>query len=234
MILMEKERVFVANFKSPLGIMGQVLPQWVDYFVKQRELLSNNFNKIIVAPPFPYLREMKAAMKDKNLPIALAAQDVSSHEPGSYTGEISASLLKECGVDYVIIGHSETRNENCLTPLKIREKIEQAQKHNIIPIVCVRNVEEAMASISPDFEGIIAYEPECAIGSGKPISPKMAEKVCKKIKKSYPNAKILYGGSVNRENVTVYIGKPNINGVLVGRHSVDPEFFGKILRKISQ
>jgi len=227
-----KEKIFVANFKS-LGVMAQALPLWMDYIRKNQRILSKN-NHLIVAPPFLYLSEADRIIKKRKIKVDLAAQDVSQYEPGNHTAKISAPMLKECGVKYVIIGHSETRNENHLTNIEIQGKIQQANKHEIIPIVCVRNILEAKKSIvDSQFNGIVAYEPESAIGTGQPAQPDEVEKICLQIKKQFPKARILYGGSVNGENVGRYINLPSIDGVLIGQKSADPSFFSQIIRASS-
>jgi len=222
------EKIFVANFKS-LGLMAQALPQWVGYFSEHRNLLASK-NKVIVAPPALNIESMINRIKEAYLPMAVAAQDVSMDKPGPQTGKISAESLAEIGVKYVIIGHSETRKAHSLTNSDIRNKIKRSRENNLIPIVCVKDTHQARLSMSDrDFDGIIAYEPIQAIGTGEAISSKEAEKVYQEIKKSFPQAKILYGGSVNKDNVLDFL-KAGFDGVLVGQKSADPEFFGRIIK----
>lgn len=227
-----REKIFVANFKE-LGLMAQVLDKWVNYFVEHRKLLSLK-NKIIVAPPTLGIMYMNEKLRSKHLSITMAAQEVSAYEEGNYTGETSAKSLVEEGVKYVIVGHSETRILRHLTDAEVWKEAQQAQSHHLTPIVCVENIKQAAFSINdPDFDGIIAYEPTYAIGTGVPIRLNDVEKTCGDIKRLYPKARILYGGSVLDKNVKDIINIPNIDGVLVGRLSANPEFFGKIIQEVS-
>jgi triosephosphate isomerase (TIM) len=223
-----KERIFMANFKSA-GVVAQAMPEYLRYFSRRKQLLAHH--KVIVAPTAVDISEMKLGILSKNLTIELACQKVSRFGPGSYTGEISAEKLASRGARYAIIGHSEARKIDNLTNDIVWQQAQRAMENNIIPVICVKSIRQAHLSIKdPEFNGIIAFEPLTAVNSENPMDPIDVEKVCNRIKHYYPKAKILYGGSVNEENVQNYIRLPSISGVLIGKKSADAGFFGKIIQ----
>ena len=206
--------------------------QWFRNFLEE----TNTLNKIIVALPTPYL----ASFSDCS--ISIAAQNVSSFDSGSFTSQVSAEMLKDCGIDYCIIGHSESRNLLNETNEDIFNKYNQLSKNSIKPILCVgesidvREDNETSSFITDQlnfFSGkgedvIIAYEPIWAIGSGLIPAASDINEVCELIKSLVTNAKILYGGSVNEKNAFHLMNNSNIDGLLVGGASLDPKEFANI------
>ena len=206
--------------------------QWFRKFLEE----TNTLNKVIVALPTPYL----TSFSDCN--ISIAAQNVSPFDSGSFTSQVSAEMLKDCGIDYCIIGHSESRNLLNETNEDIFNKYNQLSKNSIKPIICVgesmdvREDNETSSFItdqlnffsSKDEDVIIAYEPIWAIGSGLIPAVSDINEVCELIKSLVTNAKILYGGSVNEKNATHLLNNSNIDGLLGGGAALDPKEFANI------
>lgn len=215
-------------------------------------LIGKNKISLIICPPFIYI-DFLSKIKSN---IILGAQDCHWENSGSFTGEISPLMLKNLGVKYVILGHSERRwimNED---GKMINKKVKAALRQNLIPILAigerVRNIGYENVLINQLIEGleglnkndiekiIIAYEPVWAIGSGLADKPQDTIKVIKliqgflnskfKMKKSTP--KILYGGSINSENVVDFVKEPLIDGLLIGGASVDKEEFLRVINII--
>ena len=179
----------------------------------------------------------------------LGAQDVSPHDWGAYTGETSALQLKELDVRYVIVGHSERRTYQNETDTLVAQKAKKAIEHGIIPIVCVgealeiRNQNEHIAFTLNALQGslqgvdivhptdlVIAYEPVWAIGTGKTATPEDAEEMSAAIREflrerflNGQDVPVLYGGSVNPQNIREICDQANVNGCLVGGASLDLE-----------
>lgn len=197
-------------------------------------------NKIIMCLPFTLL-------SGENQGVTTGAQDVSNHENGAYTGDISATMLKEMGAQYVIVGHSERRLYHNETNEQIKEKATMAIKSGIIPIVCVgETMEEKNAghtisvikkmlleSIPNNGEFIVAYEPRWAIGSG--ITPTTNE-IVTAVKAVFDSLNtpmpILYGGSVTADNARDIISIPYVDGLLIGGASLKSDTFLPIIKSI--
>ncbi|SUO94523.1 triose-phosphate isomerase [Suttonella ornithocola] len=203
--------------------------------------------------PAVFLHQAHAAgLKD------LAGEDVSAHEKGAYTGEISAEMLKEAGCRYCIIGHSERREMHGEDETLLQAKWEQLKAQGIIPVYCLGESEaeydngETQAAIERqlapmldaglvDENTVIAYEPVWAIGTGKAATPEYAQKVHEQIRQMIAakcaniadKVRILYGGSVKPENAGELIAKADIDGFLVGGASLQVDAFGKIIEAIS-
>lgn len=181
--------------------------------------------EVIVCPPFTLLEKVSWLIGSKNLEIKAGSQDISKFDEGSFTGEVNGKMLKNT-VDYVIIGHSERRDKFAETDEDVASKVLLAKKYDLTPIVCVQNEFIPI----PEDVGIVAYEPVFAIGSGHPDTPQNADEVARKIKEKNTNIRdVLYGGSINPENVKSFTEKENISGVLVGSKSLDPVQFARII-----
>ncbi len=205
---------------------------------------------IAVCVPYVYLSDVQAEIK--NTPLALGAQNIADQEAGAYTGEISASMLNECGCEYALVGHSERRSYYGDTDESVATRFCQAQKGGLIPVLCIgETLEEResdttfavidkqlnavieMAGIDALANSVIAYEPVWAIGTGKTASDEQAQEVHKYIRgqiaaKSQTVAskiQILYGGSVKPENAKAIFAMPDIDGGLIGGASLDAASF---------
>jgi len=223
-------KIIIANFK--MNGTRPFINKWFSKFLEETKTL----NKVIVALPTPYL----TSFSDCN--ISIAAQNVSSFDSGSFTSQVSAEMLKDCDIDYCIIGHSESRNLLNETNEDIFDKYNQLSKNSIKPIICVgepMNVREDNQTSSfitdqlnffssKEEEIIIAYEPIWAIGSGLIPGVSDLNEVCELIKSLVTDAKILYGGSVNEKNAFHLMNNSNIDGLLVGGASLDPKEFANI------
>ncbi|WP_046216261.1 triose-phosphate isomerase [Paenibacillus wulumuqiensis] len=205
----------------------------------------------VICAPFTNLPALVEAVKGTS--IKIGAQNLHFEDNGAYTGEISGVMLKDLGVDYVIIGHSERRQYFAETDEIVNKKVQAAFRHGLTPIVCVgEKLEEREADQTKDvckvqtegaFAGlsadqakatVIAYEPIWAIGTGKSSTSADANEVISYIRgvvkdlynEEVANAvRIQYGGSVKPENVKEYMGQSDIDGALVGGASLQPESY---------
>ncbi|MCX5713076.1 MAG: triose-phosphate isomerase, partial [Candidatus Omnitrophica bacterium] len=228
----------------------------------KRELydLGSDTVDIVICPPFTSLSEAAEVILDSN--IALGAQDIFWQEEGAFTGEVSPLMLKDAGVKYVIIGHSERRQFFNETNDTVNKKIKAALKHGLIPIMCVgESLKEREAnltfkvledhvtnglkdlSIEQVQKVIIAYEPVWAIGTGKTATPAQAQEAHKYIrdlviklynKTTGESLRIQYGGSVKPENTKELMSQPDVDGALVGGASLKVDSFSNIVKSSSE
>lgn len=205
----------------------------------------------IVCAPFPYLQALVA--KTAGTDLAVAAQNMHFEESGAFTGEVSPIMLKDLGVSYVVLGHSERREYFAETDETVNKKAHAAFKHGITPIVCVgETLEQREANQTMDLvadqvkkalaglteaqvkETVIAYEPIWAIGTGKTATSEQANEVCTHVRKVVAEAvsseaaeavRIQYGGSVKPANIDELLGQSDIDGALVGGASLEADSF---------
>lgn len=209
---------------------------------------------VLIAPPFTALAAVAHEISTAPRPVELAAQNMHFEASGAFTGEISAAMLRESGVGWVILGHSERRHIFGETDTMVAKKVVSAMRAGLRPIVCVgETLEEREAgqtlevvqkqvlafrgalAENPAF-GVIAYEPVWAIGTGKVARAEDAQEVHALIRKLLAAAedelaattRILYGGSVKPDNAQGLLGQPDIDGALVGGASLDAAGFAKI------
>jgi len=176
---------------------------------------------VVICPPFVYLSSLRAN----------GAQDVFWQDKGAFTGEISPLMLKNLGVKYVIVGHSERRKHCQETNEMIEKKLKAAWQHNLKPILCIDKLSQVPKSIKRNL--IIAYEPLFAIGTGKACSPQKAKKTRLAIEKVVGSrVPILYGGSVNPQNAKDYIKEAGFHGLLIGGASLNSKEFVDIVKKV--
>jgi triosephosphate isomerase (TIM) len=214
--------------------------------------------EVVVVPPFTDLRSVQTLVDGDRLSIGYGAQDVSTHDDGAYTGEISASMLAKLGCSYVVVGHSERREHHAESDETVNAKAKKALEAGMTPIVCVgeglevrsagRHVEHtleqldgSLAGLTPEQVGglVVAYEPVWAIGTGEVATPDDAQEVCSAIRGRVAEAwsreaaeavRILYGGSVKAANVAGIMAKTDVDGCLVGGASLQADEFGGICR----
>lgn len=207
---------------------------------------------VAVAVPAPYLAQVQALTVGSS--ISVAAQDVSPHEAGAYTGEISAAMLKDFGVRYALVGHSERRQYHGETDVAVAEKTQRALAAGITPIVCVgetlqeREAGQTEAVVKRQLaavihlnghcisEVVVAYEPVWAIGTGRTASPEQAQAVHAVLRAQLSAAsehadriRLLYGGSMNAGNAAQLLAQPDIDGGLVGGASLKAPDFLQII-----
>mgnify|MGYP003872738207 CR=1 FL=1 len=200
---------------------------------------------VLICAPYTHLLALHTVFSDS--PISVGSQDVSQHDSGAYTGEISAPMLKDAGVWYVIIGHSERRDYHKESDELINAKVKKTLEHNLTPILCVgeteaqRDAGDAQKVVLNQLEAnlkdvelesanhiVIAYEPIWAIGTGKTATADDAQEMCATIrtalKGAYPSQasgiRILYGGSMKPDNAAELLSKEDINGGLIGGASL--------------
>ena len=212
---------------------------------------------VAVLPPFTDLRSVQTLIEGDRYDIAYGAQDISVHDSGAYTGEVSGAMLAKLGCTYVLAGHSERRSLHGEDDALVNAKARAALRHELIPIVCVgegleiRQAGNAVEYVVEQLRGslsgltteevartVIAYEPVWAIGTGEVATPEDAQEVCAAIRsalradhgKVAQEIRILYGGSVKAVNVAGIMAMPDIDGALIGGASLDPDEFVGIVR----
>lgn len=206
--------------------------------------------KMLVCPPFPYLTETVAALAGSG--IAVGGQNVSEHESGAFTGEVSAAMLQDVGCSHVIVGHSERRALLGETSETVAAKYVAAISQGLTPVLCVGetlqdreagrtnavidaqlNAVLELAGVSTFAGAVVAYEPVWAIGTGETASPQQAQEVHAHIRGLIAaqdagvaeRLQILYGGSVKGDNAAGLFAMPDINGGLIGGASLKPADF---------
>jgi len=221
-----------------------------------KPLVKDAQAEVVVCPPFVCLPSAKEVLAGSN--IKLGAQNMHWEEQGAFTGEVAPSMLKELGVEYVIIGHSERRQYFGETDEMVNKKVMSAAAHGFIPIICVgetleqreqgiteqvvdRQTRAALKGLSSEVADrvVIAYEPIWAIGTGKTASSEDANEVIGYIRKvvgevlgsqAAEQMRILYGGSVKPANAAELMSMPEIDGALVGGASLKAQDFAKIVK----
>ena len=217
--------------------------------------------EIVICPPSVWLYPIHELYEHKPSNLALGAQNMYYKEQGAFTGELSPTMIKDMS-QYVILGHSERRHIFGEDDELIHDKVLSALKHNLIPIICVGEKEKttvidperkkgifsqlisALSGISKDEldKVIIAYEPVWAIGTGDSATPEYVEDICSALretiekhhgKEAAQSMSILYGGSVNKENIYEYAQLDNVDGVLVGGASLKVDSFQEIIEAIA-
>ena len=245
----------IANFKMNIGIQS-MLSEYFNELTSWK--ISDNKNiKIVVAPPFTILHSASKILSNHQLKIEIASQNVNDNNYGAFTGEVSAEMIKDCKVDYTIVGHSERRTLYKETNNQINSKILKLKNYDIIPIICIGETLEERSSNKTDqiltnqlTEGlktindsnfIIAYEPVWAIGTGKTATSEMIidthmliRNILNDIGFDGQKISILYGGSVNRNNAKQLISLNDVDGFLIGGASLDVNHFYDIYKYIEE
>ncbi|KXG74014.1 triose-phosphate isomerase [Thermotalea metallivorans] len=235
--------------------MHKTIDEAVQFVKEIKDEVKGTDVEVVICAPFTLLLPLKEAVKDTN--IKLGAQNMHWEEQGAFTGEISPVMLKDIGVDYCIIGHSERRQYFHETDETVNKKVHAALKHNIKPIVCVgetleereqgkteeivkNQIRKALAGV-PGAEVtqiVIAYEPIWAIGTGKTATPEQANEVIYQIRETIKELygedlcteiRIQYGGSVKGSNAEEIMNQEDIDGALVGGASLKADEFVQIV-----
>ena len=214
--------------------------------------------EVAVIPPYTDLRSVQTLVDGDRLHIRYGAQDVSQHDNGAHTGDISAAMLAKLGCRYVVVGHSERRQDHAETDELVNAKAHKVVEAQMTPIVCVgeglevrqagRHVEHTLAQVDGSLAGfkaeqvaelVVAYEPVWAIGTGEVATPDDAQEVCAAIRRRVGEAfseeaaqsvRIIYGGSVKAANVAGIMQQSDIDGALVGGASLQVDEFSGICR----
>ncbi|MFH1462220.1 MAG: triose-phosphate isomerase [bacterium] len=213
----------VANWKMNPQTLTEA-KQLFDSVKKETKAVKNV--EVIICPPFLYIPEIQ----DTKYKIQVGSQDCFWEQIGAFTGEISPLMLKELGCRYVILGHSERRKNLKETDEMVNKKIRAVLEAGLKPILCIKNLSQLKKSLKGISEKvIIAYEPVFAIGTGKPCSIEKAKKMRKAMAEQDV---VLYGGSVNSQNVRDYLKKAGFQGLLIGGASLKPKEFTATIKKI--
>ena len=213
---------------------------------------------IAVLPPFTALRSVQTLVQGDKLKLQYGAQDISPHPDGAYTGDVSGRMLAKLGCRYVLAGHSERRQYHHEGDELINAKVRAVFANEMTPVLCVgeplaireagdhvphctTQAEAGIEGLTAEQAGamVIAYEPVWAIGTGQVATPEDAQEVCKAIRERVSarhgrevaaRVRILYGGSVNPDNMPAIMTQSDIDGALVGGASLDHEGFVRICR----
>jgi triosephosphate isomerase len=212
----------------------------------------------VVLPPFTDIRSVQTLIDGDKLLIGYGAQDLSPHQSGAYTGEISGPMLAKLGCQYVVVGHSERRAYHHEDDALVNAKVKAALANEIAPILCVgeglavreagEHVPHTVAQLDAALDGlkpdqiekvVVAYEPIWAIGTGKTATPGDAQEVISALRGRIAarhddglagRVRVLYGGSVKGSNIAGIMAEPDIDGALVGGASLDANEFVQICR----
>jgi triosephosphate isomerase (TIM) len=222
--------------------------QAADYCERLKSLLSDLSAELAVCAPFTSLEVCVEALRDT--PVSVYAQNMHQEQTGAFTGEVSAEMITEVGVDGVVLGHSERREYNCESDRALQEKVPRALDTGLQPILCVgeseeererdetqrklrTQVQEALEKVADDrlADVVIAYEPIWAIGTGKVATPEIAQDAIGFIRalvgdrssEAAQRVRLLYGGSVKPDNAAEILAQPDVDGALVGGASLDPK-----------
>ncbi|GAB2648999.1 triose-phosphate isomerase [Prescottella soli] len=251
---MARKPLIAGNWKMNLNHLEAIaLVQKIAF-----SLPAKYFEKVdvTVIPPFTDIRSVQTLVEGDKLLLTYGAQDVSAHESGAYTGEISGSMLAKLGCTFVVVGHSERRTLHGESDETVLAKTKAALANGITPIVCIGeglNIREAgehvaynvaqlkgsLAGLSADeiSKIVVAYEPVWAIGTGKVASAADAQEVCKAVRDTLAelatpeiaqDVRVLYGGSVNAKNVGELVAQPDVDGGLVGGASLKADEFATL------
>ena len=213
---------------------------------------------VVVLPPFVDLRSVQTLVDGDRLALRYGAQDLSPHDSGAHTGDVSGAMLAKLGCSHVVVGHSERRQHHAETDEVVNAKVHAALRHGLTPILCVGEGEgvrelngqvdhtvdqvcAALAGVSAEQARsvVVAYEPVWAIGTGKVATPEDAQEVCGEVRLTLERlysreladaARVLYGGSVKASNVASLMEQPDVDGALVGGASLDADEFARLCR----
>ncbi|HEX5995212.1 MAG TPA: triose-phosphate isomerase [Jiangellales bacterium] len=214
--------------------------------------------EVAVLPPYTDIRSVQTLIDGDKLALSYGAQDLSVHDGGAYTGDVSGAMLAKLGCTYVVVGHSERRQYHAEDDSLVAAKVKAAFRHGLTPILCIGEgldvrqagdqVPYTLAQLEAALTGVpaeqakdvvIAYEPVWAIGTGEVATPEDAQEVCSAIRDRLAElysselangVRVLYGGSVKAVNIAPIMEQADVDGALVGGASLDAEEFSSICR----
>jgi triosephosphate isomerase len=244
--------LMAGNWKMNLNHLEAIaLTQKLAFSLPEKRLAEV---EVVVLPPFVDIRSVQTLIDGDRLLLGYGAQDLSPHQSGPYTGDVSGPMLAKLGCQYVIVGHSERRQHHHEDDALVAAKVRAAITNGIAPILCVgeglevreagQHVPHTLAQLDAALDGltpgvvekiVVAYEPVWAIGTGKTATPADAQEVIGAIRgrldpQVADRVRILYGGSVKSSNVAEIMAEPDVDGALVGGASIDAEEFVRICR----
>ena len=214
--------------------------------------------EIVVLPPFTDLRSVQTLIDADRLDLKFGAQDLSMHDSGAYTGDVSGPMLRKLAANYVVVGHSERRQYHAEDDAVVNAKVQAAFRNQLVPILCVGEalpvrqeagqVDHCVSQLRAALAGVlreqaasvvVAYEPIWAIGTGEVATPADAQEVCEALRDCLSGlydaevaagVRILYGGSVKSANAAAIMAQADVDGALIGGASLDPDEFVAICR----
>jgi triosephosphate isomerase len=212
--------------------------------------------EVAVLPSFTSLRSVQTLIDGDRVPIRFGAQDLSPHDSGAYTGDVSGPMLAKLGCAFVVVGHSERREYHAEDDAVVNSKVLAAYRNGITPILCVgetldirepgdhighttAQLAAALVGVTAEQAGslVVAYEPVWAIGTGKVATPEDAQEVCQALRAKIASlysadvadgVRVIYGGSVKSSNAGEIVAQPDVDGALVGGASLDASEFAAI------
>jgi len=248
-------KYLIANWKMNPSTPGDAR-RLLDEMIEGLKDADLSDKKVVICPPFPFLRELKTENR-KLKTIFSGAQNCGYEAKGAFTGEVSPAMLKDLGVEYVILGHSERRRLFNEDDEMVANKVKAALEAGLTPILCVgsltqetddaerQTIKKQLNAVFEDFPStlnakrctlLVAYEPVWAIGTGKAATPEQAKDVIDFIRDFTKNSKLktqnyfLYGGSVNASNIASFTSVPGIEGALVGGASLNGKEFAELVK----
>jgi len=251
-----RKPLIAGNWKMNLNHLEAIaVTQKLSYSLEEKDYDAVD---VTILPPFTDIRSVQTLVDGDRLRLTYGAQDLSPESSGAYTGDISGSMLSKLGCTYVAVGHSERRAIHHEGDELLNRKLKAALANEITPIFCIgeelpireagTHVEHVLEQVrnglkgfhKPDLKKIVfAYEPVWAIGTGKTATPEDAQEVCAAIRVELAKigsdeiaeaARMLYGGSVKSANIVEIMRQADVDGVLVGGASLDPEEFARIAK----
>ncbi len=250
--------LMAGNWKMNLDhLQATHLVQKLDWSLKDGK---HNFGsvEVVVLPPFTDLRSVQTLVQGDQLELKFGAQDLSEHDSGAFTGEISGAFLSKLGCTYVAVGHSERREHHGESDVTVAAKVRAALRHDLTPILCIgepldvrqagNHVKLVLEQVRAALDGlssqqianvVLAYEPVWAIGTGEVATPADAQEVCSAIRMEIRElagdevangVQVLYGGSVKPSSVAAIMAEEDVDGALVGGASISVDDFASICR----
>ena len=248
--------LIAGNWKMNMTHLEAIgLTQKVVFSLTDKEL---DAAEVVVLPPFTALRSVQTLVTGDKLPIGFGGQDLSPHDSGAYTGDVSGAMLAALACGFVVVGHSERRTIHGEDDATVSAKVKAALTHELTPILCVGeglevrreqgHVAHCCGQLDADLDGltaeqvrriVLAYEPIWAIGTGEVATPEDAQEVCAALRvrlaerfgqETADVVRILYGGSVKAANTAGILAGPDIDGALVGGASLDADEFAQICK----
>ena len=251
-----RKPLIAGNWKMNFDHMrARAFVQKISWILKDAKFPASDV-EVSFFPPFTDIRSVQTLIDSDGLAFAFGGQDLSPHDDGAHTGDISGLFLKKLGCTYVIVGHSERRQDHHESDDVVTAKALAAVKHGLVPVICVGETAEdlekfgpsavpvsqltaVLRSIPANAEIVVAYEPVWAIGSGQAANPSQAQDVCAALRGVIAQemstgaaeaTRVLYGGSVKSGNIASFVREKDIDGALVGGASLDAEEFAKIVQ----
>jgi triosephosphate isomerase (TIM) len=251
---MSRLPLIAGNWKMNLGHLEAIaLVQKIAFALPEKYFAKV---EVAVLPPFTAIRSVQSLVEGDKLLLRFGAQDLSAHDSGAYTGDVSGAMLAKLGCSYVTVGHSERREYHDEDDELVNRKVRAAIKHELVPILCVgerievreqgTHVEHCNAQLIAGLKGlrteqvakvVVAYEPVWAIGTGRVATPGDAQQVCGALRAQLADkygeqlageSRVLYGGSVKSGNIAELVAQADIDGALVGGASLDADEFSKL------